>query len=53
MLKKKIKIILSPGMNKECSVLLKRTGMSITYLKDVKNKIEFVKEKAPDKDGTL
>ena len=50
-LKAKIKIILSPRTSKECSILLKRTNAPITYLQDVKNKIEFTK-KAPDGDGT-
>ena len=51
-LKEKIKIILAPRTSKECSILLKRTNASITYLQDVKNKIEFIKEKAPNGDGT-
>lgn len=51
-LKGKIKTILSPGISKECSILLKRTGAPITYLNDIKNKIEFIKEKAPNGDGT-
>lgn len=51
-LKGKIKIILAPRTSKECSILLKRTNAPITYLQDVKSKIEFIKEKAPNGDGT-
>lgn len=50
--KQKISAILSPGISKECSILLKRTGVPITYLNDVRSKIEFVKEKAPNEDKT-
>ncbi|MDP1629043.1 MAG: hypothetical protein Q8L57_00325 [bacterium] len=49
--KNKLKIILSPGIQKRCSILLKRTNAPITYLNDVKNKISLNnKEKAPIKD---
>ncbi len=43
-LKGKIKVILSPRTSKECSILLKRTNAPITYLRDVKGKIEFIKK---------
>ena len=49
--KGKIKIILSPGIQERCSILLKRTNAPITYLNDVKHKISLNnKEKAPIKD---
>lgn len=49
--KNKLKIILSPSIQKRCSILLKRTNAPITYLNDVKNKISLDnKEKAPIKD---
>ncbi|MBU1037315.1 NYN domain-containing protein [Patescibacteria group bacterium] len=50
--KNKIQVILSPGIQEKCSILLKRTSVPITYLNDVKNKISLkVIEKAPIKDG--
>ena len=49
--KDKLKIILSPSIQKRCSILLKRTNAPITYLNDIKNKISLNnKEKAPIKD---
>lgn len=52
--KNKFLSLLSPADKNKCSILLKRTGASIVYLKSVKNKIETAQnEKAPDKDGTL
>jgi uncharacterized LabA/DUF88 family protein len=36
---------------KKCSILLKRTGVPITYLKEFENQLSL-KEKAPDADGT-
>ena len=49
--KNKLRIILSPGVQKRCSILLKRTNVPITYLDDVKSKISLNnKEKAPIKD---
>ncbi len=49
--KNKLKIILSPSVQKRCSILLKRTNAPITYLNDIKNKIALDhKEKAPIKD---
>ena len=49
----KIRIILSPHPENLCSILLKRTGVPIAYLKDQKNNLQTQKEKAPDKDRTL
>lgn len=37
---KKFKILLSPSFPKKCSILLKRTGVNITYLKDKKSILE-------------
>lgn len=48
----KLKIVLSPHPEKKCSILLKRTGASITYLNDVRSFLQAVKEKAPDADRT-
>ncbi|MDO8572227.1 MAG: NYN domain-containing protein [bacterium] len=49
--KNKLKIILSPSVQKRCSILLKRTNAPITYLDEVKGKISLQpKEKAPIKD---
>lgn len=44
--KKKLGAILSPGSYDKCSILLKRTGASITYLNEVKNKV-CQKRKSP------
>ena len=43
---------LTPEGTKQCSVLLKRTGVKIAYIADQKTILEIVKEKAPDADGT-
>jgi len=49
--KNKLKGILSPSIPQKCSILLKRTNASITYLNGVKNKISLKnKEKDPIKD---
>lgn len=53
MKKNKMKAILSPRNGDKCSILLKRIGAPITFLQDVKSRIEFVKEKTPNKDKTL
>jgi uncharacterized LabA/DUF88 family protein len=50
--KKKIQTVLSPYNTKKCSILLKRTGVSISYILDQKSVLEVRKEKAPDADGT-
>lgn len=44
--KNKLRVILSPSIEKKCSILLKRTNASITYLRDVNNKISL-KRKNP------
>ena len=48
--REKFRIILSPHNKDKCSILLKRTNASITYLNDVRSFLE--KEKAPDADET-
>lgn len=49
--KNKLRAVLAMD-NKKCSILLKRTGAKITYLKEFKNQLSR-KEKAPDTDGTV
>lgn len=49
-LKQKIRVILSPANKNKCSILLKKTNISITYLYDVQRLIEVQKEKAPETD---
>lgn len=50
--KNKLKVILSPSIQKRCSILLKRTNAPITYLNDIKHKICLnYKEKTPIKDN--
>ena len=44
--------ILSPGIQKKCSILLKRTGVSIVYINDKKSILEVQNEKIPSKDET-
>jgi len=44
--KNRLRIILSPSTREKCSILLKRTNAPITYLTDVKTKIEL-KRKSP------
>ena len=44
--KNRLRIILSPSIEEKCSILLKRTNAPITFLGDVKNKIEL-KRKSP------
>uniref|UniRef100_A0A7C4M1B6 NYN domain-containing protein n=1 Tax=candidate division CPR3 bacterium TaxID=2268181 RepID=A0A7C4M1B6_UNCC3 len=53
--KEKLRIILSPAKEKRCSILLKRIGAPITYINDLRGRVEYdyKKEKAPDRDGTL
>ncbi|MFH1175699.1 MAG: NYN domain-containing protein [bacterium] len=50
--RKKLRVILSPHDKNKCSILLKRTNSSITYLSDVRRFFELKKEKAPDADKT-
>lgn len=44
--KSKLKAVLSPNISEKCSILLKRTNAPITFLNDLKNKIEL-KRKNP------
>jgi len=50
MSKNKINTVMSPYETKKCSVLLKRTGVKISYITDQKSILETQKEKAPDVD---
>jgi len=50
--RKKFRVILSPADEKKCSILLKRTGVLISYLNDQKSILEVQNEKAPDEDKT-
>ncbi len=43
--------IVSPANEKKCSILLKRTGAKISYIKDQYEKLRI--KKAPDRDKTL
>ncbi|MBI2097876.1 MAG: NYN domain-containing protein [Candidatus Vogelbacteria bacterium] len=52
-LKEKIIALLSPAKHEKCSILLKRTGVPISYIADKKLTLEVHKEKAPDRDRTL
>ena len=51
-MKNKIEIILSPYETNKCSILLKRTGVKISYILEQKTILEKQKEKAPNVDGT-
>lgn len=51
--KNKLLTILSPSIEKKCSILLKRTGVKIAYINDQKSILVTRNEKAPDKDITL
>jgi len=44
--KGKLRAVLSPNVSEKCSILLKRTNAPITFLNDLKNKIEL-KRKNP------
>lgn len=50
--KEKLAVILSPAMEKKCSILLKRTGVKISYINDQRSILEVQKEKAPNADET-
>lgn len=50
--KDKLLAVLSPSIEKRCSILLKRTGAKIAYINDQKSILEAKNEKAPDGDGT-
>lgn len=49
--KKKLKAVLSPSQ--KCSILIKRTNAPIVYLNSQRSKLQFNKEKTPDRDRTL
>src|SRR3989344_2304517 len=48
--KDKMGMVVSPG--NKCSLLLRKTGVSIVFLRDIKTLVESRDEKAPDADGT-
>jgi len=50
--KNKLEIILSPSIQKKCSILLKRTNAKISYINDQRSILEAKKEKTPDADKT-
>ena len=50
--RKKFEAIISPHPKERCSILLKRTGVPITYLNDIRPLVESHKEKAPGADKT-
>ena len=49
----KLKTILSPHNKNLCSILLRKLNVPIAYINDQKSILSRVKEKTPDKDGTL
>jgi len=52
--KNKVIAILSPSSEKKCSILLKRTGIKISYINDQRSILKSAqKEKTPDRDRTL
>ena len=51
--KNRLEVVLSPHAQNKCSILLKRTGVRISYLSDQRSLLEpSQKEKAPNGDGT-
>ncbi|MFA5750894.1 MAG: NYN domain-containing protein [Candidatus Paceibacterota bacterium] len=48
--KEKIKVIISPSPAKRCSILLKKIGISISYLSDRCETLETRNKKTPDAD---
>lgn len=48
--KGKLACILSPAIEKKCSILLKRTNAKIAYLHDQKSILKIQNEKTPDRD---
>jgi|SRR3989344_1109827 len=48
--KDKMRMVVSPS--NKCSLLLRKTGVSIVFLRDIKTLVESRDEKAPDADGT-
>lgn len=45
-------VVLSPSICKKCSILLKRTGVKISYINDQRSILEIQNEKAPNADET-
>ncbi len=45
--KGKMLAVISPYETRKCSVLLKRTGVRISYIKDQKNILQSIKKKSP------
>lgn len=50
--RRKTVAIVSPHPKEKCSILLKRTGVSITYLSDIRPLVQIQIEKAPGADET-
>jgi hypothetical protein len=50
--KEKFEAVISPAVEEKCSILLKRTDAAIIYINDKRSTLEYIKEKAPDADGT-
>ena len=48
----RFRVWLTEKYKDKCSILLKRTDASITYLNDVRSFFEWEKEKAPDANET-
>ena len=48
----KIVAVLSPARKEKCSILLKRTGVKISYINDQQSILCVQNEKAPNEDGT-
>jgi len=44
--KNKLRVVFSPNTSRQCSILIKRTGVPITYLSGLKNKLGY-KRKNP------
>ena len=51
--KDKILTILSPSIEKKCSILLKRTEAKIAYINDQQSILKVKNEKTPNRDRTL
>ncbi len=48
----KLLVVLSPNTKEKCSILLKRTGVKISYINDQRSILEVQNEKAPNADET-
>jgi len=51
--KKRLLVVLSPSICKKCSILLKRTGVKISYINDQRPILEIQNEKTPNADETV